>query len=111
MLSILFLCREVFLIAKATNNQLINENIKFEQVRLINAEGAMVGVVPIAEALKQAKEAELDLVCISANPENPVCRVMDFGKYVFDQGKREKEAKKNRPKRGCICIVKHRFIA
>lgn len=94
MLSILFLCREVFLIAKATNNQLINENIKFEQVRLINAEGAMVGVVPISEALKQAREAELDLVCISANPENPVCRVMDFGKYVFDQGKREKEAKK-----------------
>ncbi|MCQ2465993.1 MAG: translation initiation factor IF-3 [Clostridia bacterium] len=73
---------------------MINEEIKFSEVRLINADGEMVGVVPIAQALAVADEAGLDLVCISPNPENPVCRVMDYGKYLFEQGKREKEAKK-----------------
>lgn len=73
---------------------MINEEITFSEVRLINADGEMVGVVPIKEALANAEEAGLDLVCISPNPENPVCRVMDYGKYLFEQGKREKEAKK-----------------
>ncbi len=54
----------------------------------------MVGVVPIEEAQKAAEEADLDLVCISANPDNPVCRIMDYGKFLFEQSKREKEAKK-----------------
>ena len=73
---------------------MINEEITFSEVRLINADGEMVGVVPIKDALANAEEAGLDLVCISPNPENPVCRVMDYGKYLFEQGKREKEAKK-----------------
>jgi len=73
---------------------LVNDNIKFSKVRLIDAEGNMVGVVPIEEAQKAAEEADLDLVCISANPDNPVCRIMDYGKYLFEQSKREKEAKK-----------------
>lgn len=73
---------------------MINENIKFSQVRLIDADGQMQGVVPIAQAIAQAEEAELDLVCISPNPENPVCRIMDYGKFLFEQGKREKEARK-----------------
>ena len=85
---------EVFNIAKANGNQMINEDIKFSKVRLIDAEGNMVGVVSIDEAQKSAEEAGLDLVCISANPDNPVCRVMDYGKFLFEQGKREKEAKK-----------------
>ena len=72
----------------------MNDNIKFSKVRLIDAEGNMVGVVPIEEAHKAAEEADLDLVCISANPDNPVCRIMDYGKYLFEQSKREKEAKK-----------------
>ena len=72
----------------------MNDNIKFSKVRLIDAEGNMVGVVPIDDALKAADEADLDLVCISANPDNPVCRIMDYGKYLFEQSKREKEAKK-----------------
>ena len=54
----------------------------------------MIGVVPIEEALKSAEDAELDLVCISPNPDNPVCRVMDYNKFLFEKGKREKEAKK-----------------
>ena len=73
---------------------MVNDNIKFSKVRLIDAEGNMVGVVPIDDALKAAYEADLDLVCISANPDNPVCRIMDYGKYLFEQSKREKEAKK-----------------
>ena len=73
---------------------MINEEIKFSNVRLITSDGEMVGVVPIAKALEQADEAGLDLVCISPNPDNPVCRIMDYGKYLFEQGKREKEAKK-----------------
>ena len=72
----------------------MNDNIKFSKVRLIDAEGNMVGVVPIEEARKKAEDADLDLVCISANPDNPVCRIMDYGKYLFEQSKREKEAKK-----------------
>ena len=73
---------------------MVNDNIKFSKVRLIDAEGNMVGVVPIEDALKAADEADLDLVCISANPDNPVCRIMDYGKFLCEQSKREKEAKK-----------------
>ena len=73
---------------------MVNDNIKFSKVRLIDADGNMVGVVAIEEARKKAEDADLDLVCISANPDNPVCRIMDYGKYLFEQSKREKEAKK-----------------
>ncbi len=76
-------------IAKTNDNQMINGAIKFPQVRLIDAEGQMIGVVPIEEALKSAEEADLDLVCISPNPDNPVCRVMDYNKFLFEKGKRE----------------------
>ena len=90
-----FFCeREVFNIAKANGNQMINDDIKFSKVRLIDADGQMVGIVPIEQALKSAEDADLDLVCISPNPDNPVCKVMDYGKFLFEQSKREKEAKK-----------------
>ena len=96
MLSVLFYClKEVFTIAKTTENQMINEAIKFASVRLIDADGEMVGVVPIEEARQKAEEAGLDLVCISPNPDNPVCRVMDYNKFIFEKKKREKDAKKN----------------
>jgi len=89
-----FYVRRCIYIAKPNDNQMINENIKFPQVRLIDADGQMLGVVSIEEARQKASEADLDLVCISPNPENPVCRVMDYGKFLFEKGKREKEAKK-----------------
>ena len=96
MLSVLFYClKEVFTIAKTTENQMINEAIKFANVRLIDADGEMVGVVPIEEARQKAEDAGLDLVCISPNPDNPVCRVMDYNKFIFEKKKREKDAKKN----------------
>ena len=63
-------------------------------MRLINQEGAQVGVVPLAEAMGIAKEASLDLVEISPNAEPPVCRVMDYGKYRFEESKKLQTAKK-----------------
>ena len=81
-------------IAKGAETQMVGDAIKFAQVRLIDADGNMVGVVPIEKARQMAEEADLDLVCISTNPDNPVCRIMDYGKFLFEKGKREKEAKK-----------------
>lgn len=73
----------------------INENIKFKEVRTILADGSQLGVVPVAKALEAAYAADLDLVCISPNAQPPVCKVMDYGKYRYEQTKREKDAKKN----------------
>lgn len=63
-------------------------------MRLINAEGEQVGVVSISEAQKMAEESELDLVEIVPNSEPPVCRVMDYGKFIFEQNKKKHAAKK-----------------
>ena len=73
---------------------LINENIKFKEVRVIDTDGSQLGVMPIKEALSAAVKKELDLVNLSPNANPPVCKIMDFGKYRFEQAKREKEAKK-----------------
>jgi translation initiation factor IF-3 len=63
-------------------------------VRLINAEGEQVGVVSISEAKQIAEDSELDLVEIVPNSEPPVCRVMDYGKFIFEQNKKKHAAKK-----------------
>ena len=73
----------------------LNEDIRDKEVRLIDAQGVMVGIVTSAAALAMAEEQELDLVKISPNAVPPVCKIMDYGKFRFDQLKREKEAKKN----------------
>lgn len=73
----------------------INEEIKFKEVRTISADGSQLGVIPVSKALEAAYAADLDLVCISPNAQPPVCKIMDYGKYRFEQAKREKEAKKN----------------
>lgn len=72
----------------------MNEDIHFKQIRLINQNGEMIGIVDTANALLMAENAGLDLLLINANPENPVARILDYGKYMFEQTKREKEAKK-----------------
>lgn len=64
-------------------------------MRLISAEGEQLGVLPLAEAMEKAAQGELDLVKISPNAVPPVCKLMDYGKYRFEQTKRDKEAKKN----------------
>ena len=82
-------------IARQAGGQLLNDAIRFKEVRLIESDGNMVGVVPIAEARKRAEDQDLDLVLIANNAENPVCRIMDYGKFLFEQSKREKEARKS----------------
>ncbi len=74
---------------------MINEEIKGKEVRLIDADGSQLGIVDVPTAQKKADEAGLDLVMISPNAQPPVCKIMDYGKHKFEQGKREKEAKKN----------------
>nr|WP_318246707.1 translation initiation factor IF-3 [Pseudooceanicola marinus] len=72
----------------------VNDRIRAPEVRLIGAEGENVGVVPPARALAMAEEAGLDLVEISPNATPPVCKIMDFGKFKYEQQKRESEARK-----------------
>ncbi|NMA25163.1 MAG: translation initiation factor IF-3 [Clostridiales bacterium] len=73
----------------------INEDIRDKEVRLISETGEQLGVMPIERALEIAAERELDLVKIAPGSNPPVCKIMDYGKYRFEQSKREKEAKKN----------------
>jgi len=73
---------------------LINDQIRAKEVRLIDADGNQIGIVSIKEALAAAQEAGLDLINISPNAAPPVCRIADYGKYRYNQQKREKEAKK-----------------
>ncbi|MCX7739011.1 MAG: translation initiation factor IF-3 [Hydrogenothermaceae bacterium] len=72
----------------------INNHIKAREVRLITDEGQNLGIVSLEEALRLAQQKNLDLVEISPNANPPVCKIMDYGKYKFEQKKKEKEAKK-----------------
>jgi translation initiation factor IF-3 len=72
----------------------INDLIRSPEVRLIDADGKQVGIVPIAQAQEMAREKDLDLVEISATATPPVCKIMDYGKYLFEQKKKQAEAKK-----------------
>lgn len=73
----------------------INDEIRDREVRLISATGEQLGILSTREALERAAEADLDLVKISPTANPPVCKLMDYGKYKFEQQKREKEARKN----------------
>ncbi|MGN0799939.1 MAG: translation initiation factor IF-3 [Christensenellales bacterium] len=79
----------------ASQELLINEEIRDREVRLIDENGNQQGVVTLDVALRMAEEADLDLVKIAPQAVPPVCKIMDYGKYRFEQGKREKEQKKN----------------
>uniref|UniRef100_UPI00097096DA translation initiation factor IF-3 n=1 Tax=Gemmobacter megaterium TaxID=1086013 RepID=UPI00097096DA len=72
----------------------VNDRIRAPEIRLIGANGENVGVVTPARAMMMAEEAGLDLVEISPNAEPPVCKIMDFGKFKYEQQKREAEARK-----------------
>ena len=74
---------------------LINEEIQEKEIRLIGEDGEQLGLMSSDAALKIAEEKDLDLVMISPAAKPPVCKIMDYGKYRFEQSKREKEAKKN----------------
>lgn len=73
---------------------MINEQIRDKEVRLIGSQGEQIGIVPIKEAQLKAKEEGLDLVKIAPQAKPPVCKIIDFGKFRYEQLKREKDAKK-----------------
>ena len=72
----------------------INQGIRVREVRLIDPEGNQVGVLPIHQALAQANDYGLDLVEISPNAKPPVCKIMDYGRFKYEQTKKQQEAKK-----------------
>lgn len=80
---------------RSQDRTLINQAIRAQEVRLLDSEGAQLGVVSRDEALAKAQSENLDLVCISPNAAPPVCRIMDYGKYRYEQQRKQKEAKKN----------------
>ena len=84
---------EVFLIA--VNEYQINEEIRDREVRLIGENGEQLGIMSAAAAMDIAVQKDLDLVKIAPGSNPPVCKIMDYGKYRFEQSKREKEARKN----------------
>ncbi len=93
---ILFLCEKVIKERRCfkigTKEQLINESIREKEIRVIGTDGEQLGIMSSAEALQKAFDADLDLVMISPTAKPPVCRIMDYGKYRFEQ---TKQAKKN----------------
>ena len=79
----------------ATKETQINEEIRDREVRVIDSDGTQLGIMPIAEAMRLADEKNTDLVKIAPQAKPPVCKIMDYGKFRFEQAKREKEARKN----------------
>lgn len=73
---------------------MMNEDIRDKEIRVIDSNGEALGVIPTKEALEIAHKKELDLVVMSPNAKPMVCKIMDFGKFVYEQQKKEKEAKK-----------------
>ena len=73
----------------------INDKIRVREVRLIDEEGNQKGIVPTLEALKLARDSDLDLVEVSPNANPPVCKILDYGKYRFEQEKKLRDSKKN----------------
>ena len=94
----------MFSISKETLR--INGEIRAREVRVTDAQGEQLGIMSTRDALRKAEEAHLDLVEVAPKAKPPVCRIMDFGKYRYEQQKREKEAKKKQKVKNAM-----RFIA
>lgn len=73
---------------------MINERIRDKEVRVVSADGEQLGVMSAKDAMQMAREADLDLVKIAPNAKPPVCKIIDYGKYRYEQARKEKEAKK-----------------
>ena len=72
----------------------VNEDIRVKEVRLVSEDGEQLGIVPIREALAMAEEKSVDLVEVAPSAKPPVCRLMNYGRFKFEQSKREKESRK-----------------
>ena len=77
------------------NSDLINERVRFPEVLLIGSNGEQLGRMSSREAYQKAVEADLDLVCVAPNAQPPVCKLLNYGKYRYEQQKKAKESKKN----------------
>lgn len=82
----------------STSDYRINQGIRVTEVRLIGPDGDNVGVISVKEAMRIAREADLDLVEVAPNANPPVCRVMDYGKFLYERTKKEREARKSQVK-------------
>ena len=91
----------------SSKKSIVNEQIDVEQVRLVGEEGEQLGIVMIGEAREKAAAAKLDLVLISPEAEPPVCKLMDYGKHVFE-AKKQKAANKKKQRRTQVKEIKFR---
>jgi len=82
-------------IKRNVNEELVNENIRFKEVLVIGPEGEQLGILMRREALEKAYEYDLDLFCVAPTGTPPVCKILDYGRYRFEQQKKTKEAKRN----------------
>ena len=89
-----FICELIYGGAKVISDYSINEQIRDKEVRLIGEDGEQIGIVSVKEAIQMAREADLDLVKISPNAKPPVCKIIDYGKFRYEQMRKDKEAKK-----------------
>ena len=87
--------RSFFLEVKNIKDFLINEQIRDAELRVIDENGAMLGVMSAKEAFALAEERDLDLVKVSPDAKPPVCKILDYGKFRYEMSKKEKESKKN----------------
>ncbi|MEO1890955.1 MAG: translation initiation factor IF-3 [Candidatus Thioglobus sp.] len=85
----------------------INDNIRVSEVRLIDANGDQAGVVSTSKAKEMAKDASMDLVEVSPNAEPPVCKIMDFGKFLYEQ-KKQLSDQKRKQKKNTVKTIKYR---
>jgi translation initiation factor IF-3 len=76
------------------NTHRVNDQIRISPIRVVGPDGEMLGVIPTAEALKKASELAMDLVEVAPNERPPVCRIMDYGKFKYEQTKKKKDAQK-----------------
>ena len=97
LLSLSYTCgRCVTIASNSKSNELeINEQIRDKEIRLIGADGAQMGIMSPRDALKMAIDKDLDLVKVAPQAKPPVCKIMDYNKYVFDMAKKERENRKN----------------
>lgn len=85
----------VIISKRISTDELVNENIRFKEVLVIGADGEQLGIKMRREALELAYDSNLDLLCVAPGAQPPVCKILDYGKYRFEQQKKAKEAKKN----------------
>ncbi|MGN0550433.1 MAG: translation initiation factor IF-3 [Acutalibacteraceae bacterium] len=92
----IFICNLFWRCFNISNKELqINDEIRDKEIRVIGNDGSQLGIMPASKALDMAAAQNLDLVKIAPQAKPPVCKIMDYGKYRFEQAKREKEARKN----------------